>query len=238
MSLFARDCGIDTLAALPLLLPQTGIETAPEFGGGNDRGRFVEIEAAQWARHIGALSREASGGFELNAEGGFTANNTRVDGQVSADAGLTLNWRGISVSAGTQVPITGDTGGRAAVTLSLGLNTGKQRLGALSGEEKALAAESEALTLQTAERKWEETVDTVRAERADLVWERKRLAEQYELYRELAEDAAAQYRDGLITESEYLKAAVNEQRARYEILVADTKSLVHLIEAELYMVED
>jgi hypothetical protein len=241
--LFARDCGVDaeTLSDLPSLLPQADLETAPEFGSGSDRERFTEIEAAQWARHIGALSREATGDFELSAQGGVTANNTRINGvgdRVSADAGLTLNWRGLSLSVGTQIPVTDTANSRAAFTLSLGLNTGKQRLGALSGEEKVLAAESEALALQTAERNWEETVDTVRAERADLVWERKRLAEQYALYRELALDTTAQFQSGLVTESEYRKAVTNEQRARYEILAADARSLVHLINTGLYIVEE
>jgi hypothetical protein len=247
-NLFARDCGYgyggngdaDSLAALPAILPQTDLEAAPEFGTNGDRERFTKIEAAQWARHIGALSREAAGEMTLSAEGGLTANNTRVDGRMSADAGLTLSWRGLSLSAGTQIPVSGGATGetRAAFTLSLGLNTGKQRLGSLSGEEKALAAESEVLALQTAERNWDETVEAVRAERADLVWERKRLAEQYALYRELAEDTAAQYRDGMITESEYRKALTNEQRASFQILAADAQNLVHLINTRLYMVEE
>lgn len=233
--IFARDCGYagDADALMPLLLPEADLEGAPEFGTADERERFTEIEAAQWARHIGALSREADGEAALSAEGGFTANNTRVDGRMSADAGLTLSWRGLSLSAGAQVPVSG--GGRTAFTLSLGLNTGKQRRGALSGEEKALAAESEALALQTAERNWADTVDAVRAERADLVWERKRLAEQYALYRELAEDTAAQYRNGLVTESEYRKALTNEQRAWYQILAADAQNLIHLINTKLYV---
>jgi hypothetical protein len=249
MSLFARDCGLgdaEAFIVLPAVLPQTDLETAPEFGTNGEREFFTEIEAARWARYIGALSREATGGFELSAEGGITANNTRVDGGVSADAGLTFGWRGISVSVGTQVPLTGSgggtsgisSGGKPAFTLSLGFNAGKQRLGTLSGEEKALAAESEALALQTAERNWEVIVDAVRAERSSLVWERARLTEQHTLYRELAEDATAQYRDGLVTESEYRKALANEQRLSYEILAVDAKSLVHLINTGLYSVED
>ena len=237
LELFARDCGYngDADTLMPLLLPEADLEGAPEFGANGERERFTEIEAAQWARHIGALSREADGQMALSAEGGFTANNTRIDGGVSADTGLTLSWRGLSLSAGAQVPVSG--GGRTAFTLSLGLNTGRQRLGALSGEEKALAAEFEALALQTAERNWADMVNAVRTERADLVWEQKRLAEQYALYRELAEDTTAQYRDGMVTESEYRKAVTNEQRTRYQILAADAQNLIHLINTGLYIVD-
>jgi hypothetical protein len=236
IGLFARDCGLTALADLPQLIPQADLEAGPEFGQAGDRERFTEVEAAQWAQYIGGLSRSAGGQVELSAEGGLTANNTRVDGSMSADAGLTLGWRGLSLSAGTQVPISG--GGSPAFTLSLGLNTGKQRLGALSGEEKALAAESEALALMTAERNWDDTVDSVRTERADLVWEQKRLLEQYGLYRELAADTAVQYQNGMVTESEYRKAITNEERAKYQILAADVQNMIHLINTALYFVEE
>jgi hypothetical protein len=236
ISLFARDCGLSALAGLPQRIPQTDLEAAPEFGGEGDRERFTEIEAAQWARYIGDLSRNAEGQVELSAQGGLTANNTHVDGSMSADAGLTLSWRGVSLSAGTELPLNG--GRSAAFTLSFGLNTGRQRLGALSGEGKALAAESEALALRRAERSWDDTVDSVRTERADLMWERRRLAEQYELYRELARDTTIQYQSGVVTESEYRKAITNEQRAHYQILAADVQNLIHLIDAALYVVEE
>jgi hypothetical protein len=70
------------------------------------------------------------------------------------------------------------------------------------------------------------------------VWERRRLAEQYELYRELAEDTAILYQNGIVTESEYRKAITNEQRAYYQILAADVQNLIHLIDAALYVVEE
>jgi SNF2 family DNA or RNA helicase len=108
----------------------------------------------------------------------------------------------------------------------------------LSEEEKALAAEAEALALRTAERNWDDTVDSVRSERADLVWERKRLVEQYALYRELAADTAVQYQSGMVTESEYRKTITNEQRAQYQILASDAQNLIHLIDAALYFVEE
>jgi hypothetical protein len=234
--LFARDCGLAAPAALPRFIPRTDLEALPEFGREGDRERFTEIEIAKWTQYIGGLSRKAEGQVELSAQGGLTANNTRVDGGMSADAGLSLNWRGLSLSAGTQVPISGE--GSPAFTLSLGLNTGKQRLGALSGEEKALAAESEALALMTAERNWDDAVDSVRTERADLAWEKKRLVEQYGLYRELAADTAVQYQNGMVTESEYRKAVTNEERVKYQILAADARNLIHLIDTAMYFVEE
>jgi hypothetical protein len=235
-AVFARSCGIASLAELPRSLPATKFEDR-EFGQDDEKSRFTEIESAQWNSYIGGLSRDAEGNLELSALGGVTANNSNLDKRISVDAGLSLDWKGLNLSAGTQVPLSGDDKS-PAFTLSLGFNPGKQRTAALTEAEKILEAQMDALTLLNAEKTWEETVDSMRSERADLLWEKNRLAEQYELYRELALDTAAWYERGLVTESEYRKAVTNEQRSRYRILAADVKIRVHLINSALYFVED
>jgi hypothetical protein len=233
---FARDCGLAALPALPEIIPAANLDELPEFGQNDEKPRFAEIESALWNSYIGGLSRDAQGTVELSAQGGLTAKNSRLNSTTSADAGLTLGWKGISLSALGQIPLSGAEK-NPAVTLSLNFNVNKQRTAALSNTEKRLEAEIEALALKTAERTWEETVDLMRSERADLLWEKKRLEEQYELYRELAEDTTVWYERGVVSESEYRKAIANKDRAYYRILAVDIKSRIHLINSALYFVE-
>jgi hypothetical protein len=236
-AVFARNCGISALAGLPESVPTADLENLKEFGQEDEKSRFTEIEIAYWNSYIGGLSRDAAGNLALSAQGGVTASNTNLDDRTSADAGLTLGWKGLSISAGSQFPLSGSDK-NPAFTLSLGFNVGKQRMAALTAAEKSLAARTEALALIKAEKAWEETVDAMRSERDDLLWEKNRLTEQYELYRELAEDTAAWYGRGIITESEYRKAVTNEERARRQLLAADVKIRIYLINSALYFVEE
>jgi hypothetical protein len=234
---FARNCGIAALVKLPQSLPAANFEDLGEFGQDDEKSRFTEIESARWNSYIGGLSRNAEGNLELSAQSGVTVNNSNLDNRTSVDAGLTLGWKGLSLSAGSQVPLSGNDR-NPAFTLSLSFNAGKQRIAALTGAEKSLEAELELLAVVNAEKAWEETIDSMRSEQSDLLWEKNRLTEQYDLYRELAEDTAVWYERGVITESEYRKAITNEERARYRLLAADVKIRIYLVDSALYFVED
>jgi hypothetical protein len=236
-TVFARNCGIATLARLPESIPAADLEHQGEFGQDTEKSRFTEIESALWNSYIGGLSRDAAGNLALSAQGGVTTSNTHLDNRTSTDAGLTLGWKGLSISAGSQFPLSGNDKS-PAFTLSLGFNAVRQRTAALTEAEKSLEAQMEALAVMNAEKAWEETLDSMRSEREDLRWEKNRLVEQHELYRELALDTAAWYERGIVTESEYRKAVTNEERSRCRLLAADVKIRIYLIDSALYFVEE
>ncbi|MDR1256511.1 MAG: hypothetical protein LBJ86_02050 [Spirochaetaceae bacterium] len=233
---FARDCGI-ALGALPQTVPKPDAENLPEFGREDEKPRFAAIENAIWNSYIGALSRNADGRLTLSAQAGVTAGNTSLGNDTSADAGLTLDWNGISLSVESQIPVSGKEK-TPAFTFSFTYNLNKQRLAPLSDAEKSLAAESEALALRTAERDWEKTVDSMRREREDILWETKRLYEQYELYRELSEETDEWFARGVVTESERRKAQANTERARLRLLAADTRTRILFIDWALNFAGD
>jgi hypothetical protein len=235
-ALLARDCGI-ALEALPQSVPKPDAENLPEFGRDDEKPRFAAIESALWNSYIGALARDADGRLTLSAQAGVTAGNTNLGNNTSADAGLTLDWNGLNFSVESQFPVTGgDT--TPAFTFSFTYNLNKQRLAPLSDAEKSLAAESEALALLTAERDWEKTVDSMRRQREDILWETRRLYEQYELYRELSDETDEWFGRGVITESERRKAAANAERARLRVLAADIRTRVLFIDWSLNFVAD
>ncbi|MDR2601521.1 MAG: hypothetical protein LBC53_03595 [Spirochaetaceae bacterium] len=237
LSVFARDCGFQSLSSLPSGVEPVNLEELEPFGSDEQKRRFSGVEKAEWARYIGGLSRSASQNWELRGEGGFTANNTRSQGGFTADAGLTLNWRGVSLSASASAPVSAG-GGKPVFSFAVGLNSNSQRLSSLNDEEKRLEREAEEVALADAEREWEDAVEAVRIKRLDLQWERGRLAAQYELYRELLFDAETSFNEGLLSESDYRKAAVSEKRSRGELALSDIKSRLHVLESALYFVED
>ncbi|MDR2468469.1 MAG: hypothetical protein LBD22_05865 [Spirochaetaceae bacterium] len=236
LSIFARDCGA-FMTKLPENVTELNIEEAGEFGQNDEKLRFAALESAKWQAYLGKMTRDAEGNFGLSAKGGFTAHNTYLTKRTSADIGLTLDWKGVGLSLGAELPLSG-TNKTPAFTLSFNFNTRTQRLSTFQDAEKKIALEREALALTNAERNWEETVDAMREERADLIWEKTRSIEQHKLYRELANDTTAWYHRGVISESEWRKTSINEKRARYQILIAELAIRIHFINAALCFVED
>jgi hypothetical protein len=237
---FSRDCGLE-FNVMPQYKAQSvegnALESEADFGQDEQKPRFSAVESAKWRAFLGKLERDAAGDLEIKAQGGFTAWNTNFDKQLSADAGITLDWKGMIFALGTQVPIYGEEK-YPAFSLSLGFQAGKHRAAALTGEEKRLAAETESLAVMNASRAWEDAVDTVRDERDGLIWEKQRLAQQHTLYAELLRDTQALYNQGYISESEYGKTVANEKRAKYRLLAVEVKIRVHLINSALYFVEE
>jgi hypothetical protein len=231
LAALGRDCGF-ALEAVPDVPPLDG-ENSPEFGLEDEKSRFSEIESARWNSYIGELSREASGNLTVSAQGGVTAGNTYLGNGTSADAGLTVNWKGMSLSLGSQIPVSGAENS-PVFTISLGYNLNNWRTADLSDAEKSLQAEAEALTLKTAEKNWENTVDSMRLERSDALWEMKRLYEQSELYQSLSEDTNEWFERGVVSESERRKAAANAERSRFRLLAANVRLRVLFIDWALF----
>lgn len=236
LAIFSRDCGAARLAALPEVLPQTGIESQPEFDAAGEKERFTAVESANWQHFIGEERRKAQGNLDMSVNGGITLNNSLLGKRTSADAGLVFGWRGVDFTVGGALPLSGAQKS-PALSLSLSFNAATQRIKTLDEHAKKLQSAAEALALSQAGRAWEEKVETMRSERDDLIWEKKRLAEQHELYVKLAEDTGELYRRGLASDSEQRKARGSAERSRFNLLAADAKMRIHVIDTLLAFVE-
>lgn len=233
---FARDCGVTALEKAPEFLPEVDIETLDEFGREDEKSKFAALETANWQRFIGEKERAARKNFELKAEGDITLNNTHFERGTSAGAALTFGWKGLNWTIGGDFPVSGPKK-YPALYFSLSFNSGKQRSSKLDKREDALKAEAENLEIRSALHEWEDLTASVRDERADLIWERKRLSLQFTLYSELEQNAELLYRRGLSAEADYRRAKTNRELARYRLLAADAKIQIHLIDCTLYFVK-
>ncbi|MDR0663148.1 MAG: hypothetical protein LBF80_03595, partial [Spirochaetaceae bacterium] len=168
---------------------------------------------------------------------GVALNTTSFQGGAhSVNTGLSLSWRGISVSGGLEFPV-GASGG-PALKLSLGLDSEAMSLSPLKKEEKALAAQKERIEIENLVKIWESLLAETERKRSDLLWQRDERAEQFELYSELLTDMRVWFEQGVISESEYRKAEANMENARYNCLITDTDMILYQIEASLYIITE
>jgi hypothetical protein len=243
IAVFARDCGRDGLAALPRSVPAPS-SGGPEDGGllslaAFDKSRYTEFESAEWRRYINTLSREADGELGVRIEGGGTLNNTSFQsgtesGTHSLNAGLSLSWRGLTLSGGLEFPLGAGTD-NPAVKLSLGLESEALALAPLKRQEKVLAAQKELIEIENSARDWDDLLASTDRNRSDLLWQRQERAEQFELYTELEADMRGWFEQGIIPESEYRRAEANRENARYNCLITDTDMILYQIEISLYL---
>ena len=243
-AVFARDCGSETLLS-PDTLPQS--VPAPDSGSllslaGFDRSRYTELESAEWRRYINTLSREADGELGVRISGGGTLNNTSFqsvsgDEAHSVNAGVSLSWRGFTLSSGLEFPLGGGTGS-PALRLSLGLDSETLALAPLKRRQDALAAQKELIEIENSGKTWDDLLASTDRERSDLLWQRDERAEQLELYSELEADMRGWFEQGVIPESEYRRAEANKENARYNCLITDTDMILYQIAILLYMIAE
>lgn len=241
IAVFARDCGRETLAALPQSVP------APSSGdllslAAFDRSRYTELESAEWRRYINNLSREADGELGVRVEGGGTLNNTAFqsgtgDGTHSLNAGVSLSWRGLTLSGGLEFPL-GAGADSPAIKLSVGMDSKSLLSAPLKRQQNALAAQKELIEIENSGRTWDDLLAETDRNRSDLLWQRDERAEQFELYSELEADMRGWFERGIIPESEYRRAEANKENARYNCLITDTDMILYQIEVSLYIIAE
>lgn len=246
IAVFARDCGRESMDALPRSVPAPS-SGPPEEGGllslaGFDSSLYTELESARWRRYINTLSREADGELGVRLEGGGTLDNTsfrsgtgETGGTHSLNAGVSLSWRGLTLSGGLEFPLGGG-GGVPALKLSVGLDSETLALAPLKKQQNALAAQKELIEIENSGKTWDDLLASTERERSDLLWQRKERAEQFELYGELESDMLIWFEQGVIPESEYRRAEANRENARYNCLITDTDMILYQIEISLYII--
>ncbi|MDR2343390.1 MAG: hypothetical protein LBD86_02515 [Spirochaetaceae bacterium] len=246
MAVFARNCGRENIDSLPGTVPAPS-SGPPEDGGllslaDFDRSRYTELESAEWQRYINTLSRQADGELGVRLEGGTTLNNTafqnRAEGGVhSLNAGVSLSWRGFTLSGGFEFPL-GAGNSVPALKLSLGLDSETLALAPLKKEENALAAQKELIGIENSVRDWDDLLAETDRNRSDLLWQRQERAEQFELYSELLADMRGWFEQGIVAESEYRRAEANRENARYNCLITDTDMILYQIGVYLYIIAE
>ena len=229
---------------LPMEIPNVELEDVLSYKAEN----YTDTESALWNQYIGDLKRKTDYKMELGAYGGYTFNesSSKYD---TVDGGLTFDWKGITASAGVSVPtgqnlfpLDGSSGGQSSkspvYTFSLTLTPNTWRLASIDKKQDALEEKIDEISVKSAADDYETAILDKLTERGDLRWSEKSYAEEYDMYSQLEYDMDTWLKAGSVTESDYLDAANNRDKAQMNMLVNAVEKIIYNNKVKLLFVKE
>lgn len=210
--IFYKKCGYDISLDNSInfyeLIPNDISEVSPIDATAFNQDLYSEIESAIWSHKINSMQRKAKANFSLSANGGVTLNNSNTK-STTIDAGISAGYQGVTVGAGVNVPV--DSNPYPAVTLSATVSPNTFRQNAITNRSDELDEQKELLAIENARSNYATQLVDLQQNLEDLQWSQKTDSDSFEMYDKLEKDLSKWYKDGFITESEYLSAKVNVQ---------------------------
>jgi hypothetical protein len=243
---FSRKCGRELKAANVLALRIDGADTPQNFDS-FAKESFISIEEAAWQREAGEKTRQAKTRIELGASAGVTFNNTSIAKNTSVDGGLSLSWRGLSVTLGASIPLknTAPNDGAAGNSLNaqtqaapvfqgtIKINPFDFKTAALDKQQDALSVQKELLAITKANDAYDDAAMQSQKKLSDILWRENERKIQAELYAELARDMEIWHERGVISETEYRKALTNNQKAQLALVQTALEKIIFNIDTTL-----
>lgn len=230
--IFASKCGVeynysDPSDFLPASIPSVESVDVTKF----DKDSYKSVESAKWTSYINGLTRDADKAISVSANAGYTINDSSAGVQgadvnsVSVGANLKINNTGLVVGSTVGVPLGEDT--KPYATLSLSFDPSAFRTASIDNEIDLLDVEQEEINLKKAYQSYTTDVISKQTELSDLKWSQSKDKENYAMYKTLAEEQLANYKSGIITESEYRSATVNAEKARVQCLIDEIDLIIY-----------
>ncbi len=198
---------------------------------------YTETEAALWNHKINAMERESEKFFSLAATGGFTFKNSNTSSN-TVDAGVTATIGGTSLSAGVNIPIaTKDEGTGPAFTFSAAVSPNTFKKNEITKQQNELDEEAENLAIATSRQNFGTAAVSQRQNLKDIQWSKETNESNYQIYSKMEEDMESWYKQGFITESEYLSAQTNARNYKVQLLIDDINLIIYNNEIQLMFVK-
>lgn len=213
-----------------------------------EKEKYASIEKANWDKSIAQLKREADRDLSLSAAGEYKFNSTQ-SGYDDAGGKITLDWRGISASAGAYLPVGSNVlpenknsssakNDNPYFQFSLSVNPSQWRLSSIKKQQDSISAQEEEIAVKNALDEYEtkilESLSTVQ----DIKWAHRSYTEQYDMYLQLEADMKKWLEEGSVTESDWLDAANNLQKAKFNLLINSIDMIVYNTEVEAMFYDD
>lgn len=189
-----------------------------------DSEQYTEIENAVWAHQIAEEERNIRRNFSLSANAGYTFGNSTTNSD-TIDAGISGMAGGVAVGGGISIPLLSNS--TPAYTFSATITPNTFRTNSISLQNDQLTREQEILAIQTARTNYETAVVASLQSLEQIKWEKSTNDESYQMYKELSEELAVWYSQGIITESSYLSAKTNMQ-------MYGVKKIINLLNIIIY----
>ena len=229
---------------LPMEVPGVEMEDVLSYKSEN----YTTRESAQWSKYIGDLKLKSDYTMELDIYGGYTFNES-TSKYDTVDGGFSFDWRGISASAGVSLPTgknllpfdsssSGTASTNPVFNFSLTLNPNTWRLARIDKKQDEITSKINEITVKSAADSYDTDVIEKLTERGDLRWSQKSYAEEYDMYSQLEYDMDKWLAAGIVTESEYLDAADNRDKAQLNMLINAVEQIIYNNKVKLLFVED
>ena len=210
---FYKKCGfdlqIDENADLMSFVPFGIDEVEPADLSKFDKELYSEIESANWTYYINSMERASKKNYSLAASAGYTFENSYTKSD-SVDAALNGSIGGVSLSAGVSLPVSKDDSSNSPVyTFSATVLPNTFRKNKITKQLNELTEEQELLAIAGAEADYETKIVELQQKLDSLIWEKKTSEENISMYDSLEKDMAQLYKQGYISENEYLSSKNN-----------------------------
>lgn len=210
---FYKKCGydieIDENADFMTFVPSGIEEVDPVDAKQFDKALYSEIESSTWNYYINSMERSSKKTYSLSATAGYTFENSSTKSD-SIDAGISGTIGGITLGAGVSIPIgDGKVSNTPVYTFSASLSPNTFRKNSITKQQNEITEEQELLAIESAEAGYETKLVELSQKLDSLLWEKKTLEENISMYEALEKDMAALYKQGYISETEYLSSKNN-----------------------------
>ena len=233
-AIFATKCGLEytktsdnaydsAMAFLPFSIPEVEVLDPESFPA----EAYSASETAEWNKYIAQLKRDANKNLTLKGNLGYTFNNSYSSSD-TVDAGLSLDWRGVTATAGVSVP-TGNTVFNSSSSnsgtidpvykFSLAWVPNTWRLSKITDQQNQLNQMLEEVNIKSAKNEYETDIESKLTAISDLAWSKQSYQEEYAMYEKLEKDMATWYKQGIVTENDYLDAKDNATKAQINLLI-------------------
>lgn len=224
---FYKKCGydiefstdMDFMELIPNDIEEVELLSIRDFSPSN----YAETEEAVWNHKIKSMERQLNNNFSLAATGGYTFKNTELDNDDvseknatkkepvnTIDVGLKSSIGGLDLSLGSSIPVTGEKKS-PSITLSVDVTPNTYKKKKITEQQNVFDEEKELMNIDSARSNFGTFVVDALKQKEDLLWEKQSNDESYELYANQEKELANWYKQGVISQSEYLSAKNNMQ---------------------------
>ena len=228
---FYKKCGydisIDKNIDLMSLVPSDIEAVEPLDVTSLDKELYSEIESASWTYTINSMERKSKKSYSLSASAGYTYENSATNSD-TVDAGLSGTIGGVTLGAGVNFPVNSKeddsaassgpygagAGGKSSstsptYTFSITLSPNTFRKNSITKQTNELTEEQELLAIEAAESNYETKVVELQQKLDTLLWEKESAEQNLTVYEDLESDMAKLYKQGYISQTEYLSSRNN-----------------------------
>lgn len=218
--LFYKKCGedlqIEDEILVTDLLPTDIFEVPLKEFSNFEKEKFKEIDNAKWNKKINELKRAANINYSLDANAGYTINNKNTNSN-TVDFGVKGGFGGVEIGLGTNIPFMKDKSPSFSVSASVNPNTFKNNK--LQDKIENISVQEDQIQLNNARINYGTSFAEKKNEFENLEWEKKSIEENLGLSISQEESLLNWFKQGVITESEYLSAKNNVQSYSIKLLL-------------------